>query len=1118
MSNFLSVCYANVFAKIVHYFDHLQKFIDFRQNEYILAYKVTKSLNQIKSKLGENMRRMLERNFFLIILSLVISVSAFAQAGGATSEIVGRVTDPNGANVSGATVTATDTEKGVKRTSTTDEDGIYRLLSLTPGTYQLKVEARGFSAQIQNVQVTVGQTFNQDFSLKVGETTAVVEVTSETPIIETERSQQSNTINEKIIRNLPIDRRDYLTFTLLTPGVVDSNALADNSDFRVTQTPQSGISFYGNNGRGNSITVDGAEANDQGGGVRSNLSQEAVQEFQVNRSNYNAELGGASGGVINIVSKTGTNNFRGSAFAFFRHQALDAGDPFAIVLQGTTLTRIKPDANRQQYGFTLGFPIIKDKTFFFGGYEGLRRAESSTVPVLTNLAIFQPTAAQTAIINTLAANPSAALITCINGQPQVTAAQCAPILQATLTAKTSTQNLFRNNSGVFPFTTNSNSFSARVDHIPNSDNSFFLRYSFNKRDEGNQATRALLGFSRSNNTEVLDHNMVGGWTHIFSPNLINELRLQGNYNTLFVTSNDPNGPELNVTGFGFFNRDIFLPSFNFDRRYEISDNLTIVRGSHRMKFGGNFLLRDGFFDSKTFFGGRFGFSVLPGSFVSPQLATTTINQLQGLDLGLPTSYQQGFGDGIVGGKLPYYAFYGQDTWNATPNLTFNYGVRYEVDVRKSPLRTYYGNIAPRLGFSWDPVGDKKTIVRGGYGMFYAQIPFVIDYVVNSLNEINGFRQIPQVLTTLNAANPFAVNGPINIFRTLLAQGAIGIPTTTRTITPADLAQFGITVSQTGPRNPLTVLFRADPTYRNPRAQQASFGVEHEIAPGFTMSGSFVWALTQFITRARDINLLNRPLSARGIREWSAAAGCTGAAILTCFRDPTLFQEIIYESAASANYTGLVLELNKQFGRNFAVAGNYTYSEANDQVTDYNSDFRAFDQLDDNPEYSLSSFHQRHKLVVYAVLQSPYKNAFLSNWTITPIFRANSGRPFNLLAGADVNGDRSTNGDRPLLTTDGVNFQGAIPRNVGLGPNFATFDIRLNRKIGLGAEFRSLELTFEAFNLFNRLNFASVNNTVGTTFPTIENVRGNPLLGPSSPLGFTSAFDPRRIQIGARFRF
>ena len=1023
-----------------------------------------------------------------------------AQAGGSTSEIRGRVTDPNGAVVRGAAVTVTDQARGFSRAATTDADGAYCFLSLTPGTYQLRIEAAGFSTQVKNaVQVTVGQTADQDFSMRVGDASATVEITGDPPLIETDRSQQSTTVNERFIRDLPIDRRDYLTFTLLAPGVVDSNALADNSDFRVAQTPQSGISFYGNNGRGNSITVDGSEANDQGGGVRSNLSQEAVQEFQINRSNYNAELGGASGGVINIISKTGTNRFRGSAFAYFRQQSLDAGDPFAVVLESNnTLTRLKPDAQRQQFGFSLGGPLRKDKTFFFGGYEGLRRRESSAVPLLTNLNIFQPTAAQEAIL----AN-----------QP----APVAAALRAALTVSQPVQQLFRQNSGVFPFNTDSHSASFRIDHLPSVNNSFNIKYTYNIREEANQATRALLAFSRSNNVDVLDHNLNGTWTHFFNAEMNNELRLQFNYNELFVTSNDPNGPELNVAGFGFFNRDIFLPSFNIDRRYEIVDNFSVISGNHRFKFGGSYLMRDGFFDSKTFFGGRFGFGTLPGAFVNPALASTTINAIQALSLGLPQSYQQGFADGIVGGKLPYYSVYGQDTWKALPNLTLNYGLRYEIDTRRKPLRTTYGNYGPRVGFAWDPFNDQKTIVRGGYGIFYAQIPFVIDYVVQSLNEIDGFRQIPQVLTTLNAANPLAVNGPINIFRTLLAQGAIGIPNTTRTIAPSDLTQFGINISQTGPRNPLAVIFRADPTYRNPRAQQASFGIEHQFGEGFSMSASYVWALTQYITRARDINLRNRPIGPRGIREWGAfAPDCAGAGIFNCFVTPTLFQEIIYESAASANYEGLIVEWQKQFGQNFAVAGSYTLSEANDQVTDYNSDFRAFDQTFDDPEYSLSAFHQRHKFVTYAVFNTPWKNAFARDWTFTTIVRANSGRPFNLLAGSDVNGDRSTNGDRPLLRLNGLD-QGAIPRNIGKGPSFATVDLRIMRRLSF-SENLSLDLTAEAFNLFNRLNYASINNTVGAFFPTTVDVRGNHNVGPSGPLGFTSAFDARRIQLGAKFRF
>src|SRR5262245_200134 len=391
---------------------------------------------------GGYMRHISARILFLALICAALPALAFAQAGGATAEIKGKITDSTGAAVVGATVTATDAGKGISRTITSDEQGEYHLLFIPLGIYQLKVEASGFTAQAQSgVEVTVGQTLNKDIALQVGATSEIVNVTTEAPVIETEKTQQSNTINELPIRNLPIDRRDYLTFTLLAPGVVDSNALADNTDFRVAQTPQSGISFYGSNGRGNSVTVDGAEANDMAGGVRSTLSQEAVQEFQINRSNYNAELGGASGGVINIVSKTGTNKVHGSIFGFFRNQNLDAADPFAIVLDEATNTprRVKPDASRQQYGGTIGFPIIKDRTFFFGGYEGLRRRESSAVPVLTNLNIFQPTDAQTKIINALATSTSTAPVACLTGGPALAPADCALALRTALTAKPSTE-------------------------------------------------------------------------------------------------------------------------------------------------------------------------------------------------------------------------------------------------------------------------------------------------------------------------------------------------------------------------------------------------------------------------------------------------------------------------------------------------------------------------------------------------------------------------------------------------------------------------------------------------------------------------------------------------------
>jgi len=1042
-----------------------------------------------------------------------------------TAELSGAVTDPSKAAVPNARITVTNTMTGWVREVTTDERGEYRLLAIPPGIYDIKVEREGFATKVQKgVEVTVGQTAVIYYQLDVGALTQMVEVTGAVPTVEVERAQQSNTIEERAIRNLPINRRDYLTFSLLAPGVADSKALADNTNSRVKQTPDSGLSFYGSNGRGNNITVDGGEANDAGGGVRPTVSQEAVQEFQVNRSNYSAEHGGARGGVINIVTKSGGNNLRGSLFAFFRHQSLDATDPFAVTLQGNQLVRVKPDSTRQQFGGTVGFPIVKDRTFFFAGYEQLRRRESNSVPVLTDLSIFQPTADQEAILGRLPA------------------AQAAP-LRALLTAPQSTVDLFQRNSGIFPFKTDDHKGLLRIDHLWNDRNQLNLRYNVTRSFETNQNVRALVGISRGFITDTLDSNALAGWTHTFSPTVINEARYQFNYYNPFHQTNDPYGPELNLSGFGFFNRDIFLPSDTFLRRHEIVDNLSISRGAHTLKMGGQILVRNNHSEAHTFFGGRFGFGTLPGAFLAAlvppalqpaaaQFAVAPITAVQAFNLGLPQSYQQGFGNPVVSATYPLYAGFIQETWKPRPNLTLNFGLRYEVDTRKEPLPTDTNNVAPRFGFAWDPWNDKKTTIRGGYGIFFAPVDYQIDYVVNALNEINGVRQIAQVLTTLNPANPLAPTGPINIYQTLRRQGVIGVPTPARSISAADLAQFGILISNTGPRPPLTALFHNPPDYVNSYAQQASFGIERELAPGFSMAASYIFSRAAKITRARDDNLLPAPVcqspatcpaanAPLGVRYWAATpSNPTGFAF---FKSPLLFQDNVYESTANSFYHGLVIEANKRFGRNFSFHGNYTFSKAIDEALDFNSGFQANDQTDLRAERALSAFDQRHKVVLFAVMQTPRwaqsssaAAKIFADFVLTPIFRANSERPFNLLAGQEINQDRHSDTDRPIF----------LGRNAGIGPGFWTFDARLARHIRFG-EKRSLELMIEGFNLFNKLNFASVNNVVCSgQLPLPVSACRADLVGlrpradrkPSEPLGYTSAFEARRLQLGLRVNF
>ena len=323
-----------------------------------------------------------------LLLLLAGAGTGRSQSNAAYGEIRGTISDLSGAVIQNAQITIISAQNGLTRSVLTDDTGAYRFLLVPPGTYSVRSEYTGFRADLQSeVQVTVGETVVIDSVLQIDAIGSNITVLDRSPAIDYAKSQQSDTIREMQIRNLPIDRRTYLSFTLLAPGTADSNGLADNTDFRVVQTAHSGISFYGSNGRGNSITVDGAEANDAYGGVRPTLSQEAVQEFQINRSNYSAELGGASGGVINIVSRSGSNNVSGNIFGFFRHHRLDAADPFAVQLNQNRLERVKPPANRQQYGGTLGFPIRRNRTFVFGSFERLDRHEFSSVPVLTDVAI-----------------------------------------------------------------------------------------------------------------------------------------------------------------------------------------------------------------------------------------------------------------------------------------------------------------------------------------------------------------------------------------------------------------------------------------------------------------------------------------------------------------------------------------------------------------------------------------------------------------------------------------------------------------------------------------------------------------------------------------------------------
>lgn len=1113
---------------------------------------------------------------FAVCLFLAASM-AHAQGVGASGDIKGTITDPSGAVVSNATVDVLDANKGTRRNSTTDSNGQYHVTGLSPAVYTITISHSGFTSEIQkNVMVTIGETSVLDFHLKVSSVAESVEVTTEPPVVDVERTGQANTITTQLIQDLPINRRDYLTFTLLAPGVTDSTRLAGDQDFRVKQTPQSGLSFYGSNGRGNSVTVDGGEANDDSGGVRLTISQDAVQEFQINRSNYNAELGGASGAAINIVSKTGTNDVHGSLYGFFRNDVFDARNPFSFsqALQpGQTFNPANPDSfgtptkdtlSRQQFGATVGFPIKKDKTFFFAAFEALRQNAQNSVPLLTNTGIFRPNGGQSAILSGLTAaglNP----VPCLShtGAPPtiLPAATCAGILQNILTINPATSprnaflvNQFENNGGVFAYKTREYQLSGRLDHQFSDKNQAYLRYSFAHDLDENPDVQSLTGFSRGSSIHAYDNTAQAAWFHQFSAKAQNEARAQFNYTNFSVVPNFLGEVGLDIPGFANLGTNIFLPSFTIMRRWEFADNFTMIRGKHTLKFGGYELLRGNHTESHTFFPGRFVFGNLPGGLLSPCLANPTgstasltgcglanvspaaINSIQSVSLGLPQFYNQGFGNPIYNYPRPWTAAYAQDSWAIKPNFTLNFGLRYELDAQYGKLNTDKDNFAPRASFAWDPFKDHKTVIRAGYGIFYSPIYGQIADVVQTLGNINGLRPIANFLLPLTGA-PGAPAGLTSaaIFQTLFAQGKVQCttpaPGNAACITPADLAQFGLNISNTGPNPPLTVLFNGQPDYQNPYSQQAEVGIEREIARGFSVSVSGVYVHTLRLPIAIDQNNLpGAPFQSATLangqtvsfRNWGAPQ-CTSNPS-SCFADPTLLQNNFYSSKGSALYEGGILEIKKRFNEHFSLMGNYTLSKAFDTSTDFNSDFGPSDQTNLAAERALSTFDQRHKIVVAAIMDSPWRGGKDSNmaqrifggFQLSPIIRYNSGHPFNLLAGSNVNNDRHSTNDRPI----------GAARNTGQGPDYFDVDMRLSRQFRV-SEKASVQFMVEGFNLFNRTNFGAVNNVVGGNFglpttaggsgSTTFNVSGSNI-GPSNPLGFTSALPRRQLQFGARLAF
>jgi outer membrane receptor protein involved in Fe transport len=585
---------------------------------------------------------------FVLACALALSLGApatLAQADATSADLSGFVRDPAGAVVAGATVTARNPSVGVTRTTTTNDEGFYQLVQLAPGAYEVSVEAANFKkAVVPTVTLTVGQRADLDFALEIGQITDVVTVTgAQTELIETSKTNVSNTVDQVRIENLPINQRDYINFTLTTSAVTRDNGRP------IGPAPTSGVSFGGQRGRSNLVQVDGADNTDNSvNAARSTVSQEAVQEFQVVTNSFAPEFGRTAGGVVNVVTKSGTNEVRGNIFGFIRHKSIQAKNPFAPIIDNDPDK--KPPFTRAQYGATLGFPLNRDQTFGFVAFEQRKRQESGffTSDVVQRLtssvtigAPFLPfsqtfdrvTAQQAGYVQGLLSQAAQLIATgtpgnvatgqaiagaaiqyatlaSAGGQTGLTGASTLRSPGGAITAGTTigqrffltgapvpvSPNAFRPLFGlnrVFPISEDTTFSSARLDHRINDKNELTMRFGYNPSDitgiqvESQNQALGQNDFSRTGIQTLRDANFVTTLHSTLSNTMVNEARFNFGQRRATFTSQNGQATAYNITGVAFIGRELFSPVIRTENRYAYTDSLSWVAGNHTMKFGGD---------------------------------------------------------------------------------------------------------------------------------------------------------------------------------------------------------------------------------------------------------------------------------------------------------------------------------------------------------------------------------------------------------------------------------------------------------------------------------------------------------------------------------------------------
>ncbi len=974
----------------------------------------------------------------LVVCFLSISLTALAQSQANTGNIEGRVTDPNAAAVPNVTVTATNLATGLAKNVVTNDEGIYRIVFLPPGAYKVETSgAQGFvPAAFTNVVVTVGGQTPLDIQLAVGNATvAMVDVSAEGQVVETTRTSISSVVNERAIQNLPVNGRNFLDFATLTPSVVRD------------PTRQGDLAVGGQKGTLNSLQVDGADNNNTffgqsfgrtGTRPPYQFSEESVQEFQVNQNGFSAEFGRSGGAVINVVTKSGSNQWHGSAFEFYRDEALNSNTP-TLTARGAK----RPKSQINQFGATIGGPIKRDRAFFFFAYDGQR----SNIPNVVD--------------------------------PPGFFSQPASI-----------QNLLAPKLNTYQIGRDQDVYMVKSDIRLNDSNQLVLRFNQqNFTGNNNENAGPLSVEEHSGNSVAKTTTFSGSLISTLTPSLINEFRFQ------FGRDREPGEANSDVTeariqtigGFLQLGRNNFSPRETTIKRVQLIDVVSLTHGKHSLKFGADFN-----FDRV--------FNFFPGLFSGQY----TFSSYANFALNTPSTFTQSFpGAGTSGGTthpdMNEYGLFVQDDWRVTPKLTLNLGLRYDLQdladptVRNpsaalaaagldttTPVRDR-NNFAPRFGFSY--AFDDKTVVRGGYGVFFGRTPAIM---LGTAHSQNGIQVTGVTLTCTVVANPCLVYP--NIF----------------TAPPA-----------TGGLNPNLYLFSKD--FAQPYVQQGRLGVERELFANTSLSVSYLYFRGVHIGRTRDINLrAPTPVTL------TDPAGQTFTVLRHALPRPIPgFARIsLFESTGDSRYNALATELRRRFTRGFQFIAAYTFSDSNDNRPDQTMVVVGADDakglqnnLDINGDWGRSDLDIRHRFVfspVYEIGTVQNDNAFarhlFSNWIFSGIITLQSGFAHSALIAGDANGDGNPSTDRVPGTA----------RNGFTTPSIYIFDARVTKTFKFGENY-SLSFLGEAFNLFNRSNVATVNTgRYGLTGPTLASLT-NP--SPATPFGGPRTFlGERQIQLGVRFKF